>query len=226
MSTRARARWPQVILVMLVVVPACRNSGADSAPGTLGPGADTSQAAVEELVDLLRTGDFEAASGLALPGHAALATLAEGATFSQVAEALRSGDVAVASNFWGGFAQGAGSYLTGDVGVEPGGTVDQDGVRFEVVRVLTDGGGQRDLVTRDQDGYRIDLFASFAAGLAPRMVGPVERLLSAQTADARLVLSELRAVVPSLLIAAQRPGQPPDVVQSVLRLVELITRVG
>ena len=81
------------------------------------------------------------------------------------------------------------------------------------------------MLARESDGYRIDLFASFAPGLAQRMVGPVERLLVAQTADSRLVLTELQGIVPSLLVAAERPGQPPDVVQSVLRLIELITRV-
>lgn len=215
-----------VLLAVTLVAVACQSADTSDPVGTMGPGAGTPEAAVEELVDSLRTGDFDAAAPLAFPGQAALATLAEGATFNQVAEALRTDDIAVAANFWGGFAQGAGSFLTGEVVVEPGETVVGDGLQYQVVRVLTGTGGQRDVVTRDEGGYRVDLFASFAAGLAPRMVGPVERLLSAQTPDARLVLTELRRVVPSLLVAAERPGQPSDVVQSVLRLVELITRVG
>lgn len=223
--TVVTARVSALLAVTLIAV-ACQSTTTSDPSGTLGPGAETPEAAVEDLVDSLRTGDFDAAAPLALPGQAALATLAEGATFNQVAEALRGDDFAVASNFWGGFAQGAGSFLTGDVVIEPGDTVESDSLQYQVVRVLTETGGQREVVTRDDDGYRVDLFASFAAGLAPRMVGPVERLLSAQTSDARLVLTELRQVVPSLLVAAERPGQPSDVVQSVLRLVELITRVG
>ncbi len=181
---------------------------------------------MDALIESLGSGDFDSAVPLAVVNQAALATLAEGATFGQVAEAVRNSDVAIVANFWAGFAQGAGSFLTESVQLEPGDSVERDGLVFEVVRVIPESGGEREVMTREDDGYRIDLFASFAPGLAPRMVGPVERLLAAQTADARLVLSELREAVPSLLVAAERPGQPPDVVQSVLRLVELITRVG
>ncbi len=79
---------------------------------------------------------------------------------------------------------------------------------------------------RDVDGYRIDLFASFGAGLADKMISPVERLLGTQTSDARLILTELQGIVPSLLAAAQLPDTPGDVSQQLLALVEVITRVS
>lgn len=208
-----------------MAIGACRTDTSDDGPDTPGPGAASPTEAVEALVGALQDGDFAAASSLAVPGHAALASLAEGATFGQVAEALRSDDAAVAANFWAGFAQGAGAYLTDSVEIEETGTVSSGDLEFHVIRVVPPTEGDREMLARDSDGYRIDLFASFAPGLSQRMVGPVERLLAAQTTDSRFVLMELRNIVPSLLVAAERPDQPPDVVQSVLRLIELITRV-
>lgn len=223
-----RWRWAALTLVAacLTLAGACRSGTSEADPDTPGPGAASPIEAVQELVGALNDGDFTAASSLAVPGHAALASLAEGATFGQVAEALRADDAAVAANFWGGFAQGAGSYLTDSVEIEESGTVSSGGLEFHVITVKPPSEADREMLTRDSDGYRIDLFASFAPGLSQRMVGPVKRLLTAQTADSRLVLTELKNIVPSLMIAAERPDQPPDVVQSVLRLIELITRVG
>ncbi len=221
-------RSKTVVLVswVLVLLASCQQVDPGGVPETLGSGGASPQETVEALVEALESGDFDSAVSLAVADHAALATLAEGATFGQVADALRSRDPAVVSNFWAGFAQGAGSFLTGAVQLEAGGVVERDGIEYYVVRIIPESGGEREVLARDDGGYRVDVFASFAPGLASRMVGPVERLLSAQTADARLVLAELRETVPSLLVAAERPQQPPDVVQAVLRLVELITRVG
>lgn len=213
-------------LVAVALAASCTSGAGDDVTGSVGEGADSAEQAVDTLIELLSDGDFSAAAPLAMPGQAALASLAEGATFGEVADALRSEDVDVTTNFWGGFAQGSGSFVIGAVGVEPSEVVTREGVEFHVVDVLAESGAEREMIVREADGFRVDIFASFAPGLADRMVGAVERVLGAQSDDARLILSELREVVPSLLVAAERPGQPPDVVQAVLRLVELITRVG
>lgn len=213
--------------VTLMVLAACAGEVTpDPTTIPVGPGAETPSAAIDQLVAALNEPDFEAAAELAVPGQAALASLAEGAPFDVVAEALRVGDRDVAANFWSGFAQGTQNFLTGPVDVSLDGQVEQDGVDFEVVIVVLDGGGTRSLLTRESDGYRVDLFASFGAGLADKMVTPVERLLTTQTDDARLILDRLGEIVPSLLAAASQPGTPTNVSQQLLALVEVITRVG
>lgn len=213
-------------LLVLALAASCTSAADENVTNSVGDGADSAEQAVNQLVELLGDGDFTGAAPLAMPGHAALASLAEGATFGEVADALRSEDGDVAANFWGGFAQGSGSFLIGAVEADLAEELTRDGVEFHVVDVLAETGAEREMIVQDADGFRVDVFASFAPGLADRMVGPVERILGAQNDDARLILAELRSVVPSLLVAAERPGQPPDVVQAVLRLVELITRVG
>jgi hypothetical protein len=209
-----------------LIAVACRGGGDIDTSITRGPGADSAVAAVEELHDLLIDGDFASASSLAMPGHAALASLAEGATSGEVADALRTGDEAIAANFWSGFAQGFGEVLSGEIMVEEIGPQTESGVEFFLVSVTPESGNIRRLVTQDVEGHRVDLFASFGAGLADRLISPVERLVDTPTGDNAVILEAFQGVVPSLLVAASDESLGPEAVQNVLRLVELITRVG
>lgn len=220
-------RRPSSIPVALaLVLAACGSGGAeDSSPDSPGPGAETPVAAVESLIDAIDAADFGVAGQVSVPGQAALASLAEGATFGDVADALEEGDGQVAVNFWSGFAQGAGSLLMGDVEATDEGTITQGDVEFHMVDVETSDGETRTLLVREDDGYRVDIFASFGQGLADKMLSPAERLLTTQTDDARLILAELQNVVPSLLAATSMPGTSGAVSQELMALVEIITRV-
>lgn len=213
-------------VVGLVALVACNGNDPVTSSVTIGQGAESAEAAVEELRSLLTEGDFAAASSLAVPNQAALASLAEGAGIEQVADALEDGDADIAANFWGGFAQGVGEVFTNELVIEEQGTTTEGGVDFYMVGVTPDGGTERLIVTRDGDGHRIDLFASFGAGLAAGMISPVEILLGTSNEDSQAILGALQDVVPSLLVAASDPALSPEAVQSVLQLVELITRVG
>lgn len=215
-----------LIGLALVVLVSCDNQPDGIDPDLPRAEADTPVAAVDQLVKYLNVPDFSAAAALAFPGQAALASLAEGASFGDVATALADGDASVAANFWSGFAQGAGNFLDGEVATSDGGVEVVEGVEFHLVRVTPEGGGERVLILREEEGPRIDLFASFGGGMAARMIQPVERLLVTQTDDARRILVELREIVPSLLVAAANPELLPEVALDLIRLVEVITRSG
>ncbi len=192
----------------------------------LGSGADSPAQAVEDLSTFLSEGDFAAASSLAVPGQAALASLAEGASPGEVADALENGDTEIAANFWSGFAQGAGETLTGEIEVAESGTQTESEVEFHIVEVSPESGGEGRVITQDVDGHRVDLFASFGAGLSESLILPYEQLLETQSEDGATILLASRDLVPSLMVAASAPGLDPGSVQEILRLVELITRVG
>lgn len=213
-------------MLAIVAVSACGGDANTSTTVAIGVGAESPVAAVEDLRALLNSGDFGAASSLAVPNQAALASLAEGATIGQVADALESGDAEVAANFWGGFAQGVGDVFTGELAIEDSGTTSESGVEFFLVGVTPDGGVERLILTRDVDGHRIDIFASFGPVLAEQMIAPVELLLGTSSEDSRVTLAALQDVVPSLLVAATDESLSPDTVQSILQLIEVITRVG
>lgn len=211
----------------IVVLSACGAGADDPGPNPVpASGAESPVAAVDELIEAINAPDFAGASRLAVPGQTALAALAEGATFGEVASSLSDGDQDVAANFWAGFAQGTASFLAGDVAAVEDGTIEQDGVSFHRVVVTPADGESRTLLVREDDGYRIDIFASFGPGLADKMIGPTERLLNTQTGEASLILNELQEIVPSLLASASLPGTSSEVSQQLIALIEVITRVG
>lgn len=212
-------------IALLVFLAACGGGGAEPPTITTGPGAESPEDAVRELRGHLAAGDFASASALALPDQAALASLAEGATFSDVADAVETGDARVAANFWSGFAQGAGEVFSRGAAIGTSETMTESGVEFQMVGVTPTGGTERIVVTQDVEGFRVDLFASFSAGIAGRLITPVEMLLSSSTEDAGVILESLSGVVPSLLVAASDPTLTPEAVQEILQLIELITRV-
>lgn len=215
-----------LLLLIALVAAGCGPDDGAGTTATLGPGADSPQGAVEELAARLAAGDFVAAGSLAVPGQAILASISEGAAPTLIAESLENGDEEVAANFWTGFAQGVGEALTGELTIREAGTVTERGVEFSLVGVTPEGGVERLIVTRDLDGQRVDLFASFGAGLAEGMISPVELLLASSSPDARSILVALQDVVPSLLVAASDQTLSPEAVQRILQLVELITRVS
>lgn len=213
-----------VVAVVALTLAGCGGQG--DAPVVSGPGAETPQDVVTQLVDHLGTPDFEAAGELVMPGQAALASLAEGASFGDVADALREGDASVAASFWAGFAQASGTFLAGGIEMGEASIETREQVEFHLLPVRSEAGAERVLVMRELEGYRLDVFASFGAGLAERMTPAVERLLAAQTEDSRLILRHLGDQVPSLLQAASEPGLSGEAVQGLLRLIEVITRVA
>lgn len=221
--------WPRMrraLLLGLIGVMACSTGGGGVTTVTIGEGATDSLAAVEELRSLLAAGDFRAASSLAVPGQAVLASLAEGAAPSTVAASLEGGDSEVAANFWSGFAQGAGGVMAEEASLDDLGTTSEEGIEFFLVGITPEGGERRVMVTRDVDGQRIDLFATFGAGLAEGMIPSVELLLGSGNGDSGEILAALQDVVPSLLVAARDENLSPDASQRILQLVELITRAG
>lgn len=213
-------------LVLSFLLAACNGAGQPTTTVSIDGGAETPVRAIELLRDLLAAGDFDTAGRLGVPEQAVLASLAEGASPSLIAEALDEGGEEISANFWSGFAQGAGEVLSGEITVEDSGSVTERGVEFFLVGVTPEGGMERLMVTRNVNGQRVDLFGSFGVALAEGMLSPVELLVESSSPDAGAVLAALQDVVPSLLVSATDPNLSPDAVQRILQLVELITRVG
>jgi hypothetical protein len=76
------------------------------------------------------------------------------------------------------------------------------------------------------DGHRVDLFATFGPALAGRLYPQIELLFETQSEDATFILSHMREQVPSLYRAVETPDLAPNVVQDLLQLIELITRIN
>jgi thiamine monophosphate kinase len=212
------------LLVLVVALGAC--SGSGDPEQQVGRGAETAEQAVEDLFSMLAAGEFGSASNLAVPEQSALAALAEGASVADVAAGLRDGDARIASNFWSGFAQSIDSLLGQGVEVVGSSTTTTQEMDFTIVEIVTGSGDVHHIATREVDGHRVDLFATFGPSLAGRLYPQIELLFDEPSEDASFVLARMREQVPSFHMAAETPNLAPNVVQDLLQLIELITRLA
>lgn len=193
----------------LVILAACTPPATRSGE-SLGPGAESPEAAVGELLAALAGGDFDRAVELTVPDQMVAVALVEGADIDEAIALLPSGGHPVGVNFWGEFSRSFSEFLGADPGDARAGTVvafDAGGRRFARVEVsLPAKGVVRSLIVQEGEGWRIDVFASFASALAGRL-GPVAADVSAAEGEAGIenVAALLRDLEPSLSAALESP---------------------
>ena len=201
--------------------------GDDTPPDTTLAAGLSPEEVVTTLMDLIIQGRFEETGDLTDSAHAALLTLAEGADASEVVEAVEAGGEDVAANFWSGFAQTLDpGVAVDDFEVSAGEAVTQDNEEFVTVTLTPAEGDPRYFVVRRAEEWIVDLMATFGPVLAERLIPPIESLLSSAHADASKVLGYLAGAAPSLRVSTSRPDLPPEAHQSLLALIERVTRSG
>ncbi|CAN5885118.1 hypothetical protein BH23ACT5_BH23ACT5_13320 [soil metagenome] len=213
-----------VVGIAALAVLGC-TSGDDPSETTIGGDLAPAQV-VTSLFAAIDAGRFDDAANLTDLDHAALLSLVEGANVTEVAEALTDEAVSVASNFWSGFAQTLdASFSPGNVTVSEGEVIAQGEARFVTVTVQpADGEARSIVVRRNGDAWVVDLFATFGSALSERLLAPVESILTSANADAALVRTRLSESADSLLMAASDPSLPTAAHQSLLALIERVTR--
>jgi hypothetical protein len=214
------------LMVCLVALAAASCTGVEDASDTTVPGDVGPTQVVSALLAAIEDGRFEDAAGLTDHGQAALLTLVEGANASEVAGALIDEPLSVTSNFWSGFAQTLHVSLSpGDVTVTEGQVATQGDSQFVTVLVQPDDDDERAFVLRrKEDAWVIDLFATFGPAMSEKLLVPVETILNSAHADAALVRTRLSQTADSLLVAASDPTLPTASHQSLLALIERVTR--
>lgn len=182
---------------------------------------------VTDVLAAVAEGRFEDAAAYTDQRQAGLLALAEGSEISEVATALDEGASAVAANFWSGFAQSLDpSFSLESASLEVGEVTEQDGRRFVPVVMAGPEGEERVFYLRDEEGWKVDLMATFAPLVAERLTPRVEALLSSAHPDAGVVVGLLNDATPSLQVAAADPSLDVTTHQAVLALIERITRAG
>lgn len=209
----------------MAILLAC--SGQQAPPETTLPSDLGPEEVVGELLQAVLEGRFEDTPALSDQRQAGLLVLAEGAEVNEVVQALEEDSAGVAANFWSGFAQSldASFTLEGST-LEAGDPVEHGGERYVAV-VLTDPAGEeRVFYLRQDDGWKVDLMATFAPVVAERLTPRVEALLSSANPSAATLVRLLNRSTPSLEVAARNPGLDESTHQSLLALIERITRAG
>lgn len=212
-------RWVPVAAVLVV---ACSGGAAEvstTVPAVVGERSP--EAAVLGLLDALRQRDFEAAAIAVEPRQMVLILLAEGGATN---EAVAIDRVAVAKNFWFGFADALGPESLAMIELAEDGLVNRfevRGVEFAVVPIAI-GDERRVFVARHEPGgWVVDVVASFAEVLGSRYSQGIERVLNSPEETA--LMADLTAQIPSMLAVLEVPGfADGSLQQAMLLAVDLL----
>lgn len=214
-----------LFVVVLLIGTACAGDGAPS-DETIASELDP-VGVVEALLTAVDEGRFDDTAQLTDSSQAGLLSLAEGADANDVVAALDDGGVAVVANFWSGYAQTLEEdFDPGELGLEAGEVITEEDVRFVIVTATQPSGDPLRFVLRRDEAWRIDLMGTFGPVLAERLIPPVEALLSSANSNAGVILARLSDTAPSLRVAAESPDVAPAAHQSILTLIERVTRAG
>lgn len=213
--------WPT--LLVFVILAACR--GEQAAPETTVGSDLEPSTVVSELLAAIVEGRFEDTASLTDKRQAGLLALAEGAEINEVVEALDQDAAGVAANFWSGFAQSLDpAFDLEGTTLAAGEELEQGGERFVPVEMSGPAGEERIFYLRRDDGWRVDLMATFAPLVAERLTPRVESLLTSANPNAATVVAMLNRSTPSLEVAAADASLDVSTHQSLLALIERITR--
>lgn len=201
--------------VWLVLLASC--SSSEPPATTAAPrGGDTPQQAVEVLVDAIRQRRFDDTVGVTVAEQMPFIVVVEGGT---IAEALAADPDQVASNFWRSFAQALGPEALAGLAVEPSGTRPFQVRETEFAKVVVKvGGTARTLVVRETDeGWQVDVVASFAEVLGGRYGAAADQIL--ESPQAAGLVPDLRDQAVSLEAVLSLPGIGGQVGQAMLAVV-------
>ncbi len=203
----------------LVLLAACTPPATRSG-GSLEPGPESPESAVGELFAALAADDLDRAVELTVPDQMVAVALVEGAELDEAISLLPSGGHPVGVNFWREFSRSFSEFLGADPGDARSGAVvafDAGGRRFARVEVsLPTKGVVRSLIVQEGEGWRIDVFASFASALAGRL-GPVAADVSAAGGEVGVenVAALLHDLEPSLSAARESPDAGGELVAAI-----------
>lgn len=213
-----------------LVVAACAGEADDIVTTTTAPvraaGAETPDEAVASLTRALAVGRFVEAVDLTVDGQMLVVALAEGLDVDGALSLLEMGADDVGVNFWGGFAASLEDFLgyePDDIEIGTVSTFEVDDRRFARVDAFVPlDSAVRHFVVQEEDGWRIDVLATFASALAGKLPDAAD-LVRGHPEGAPL-LEVMRRHIPSLRAVIEGGDAQPQLVQAALAAIERIQR--
>jgi len=176
-----------LVLVLLVTV-SCTDAPAE-VPITAvppAPGAPEASTAVDRLLAAVTAGDYATASDLTVDSQMVAIAVTENASVEALHGVLATGGRDIGANYWESFAatieefMGASTFTVGNTEA-----VSIEGVDFALVDVnaSADLVGRRFVAQRLDDGWKIDVVATFAPAMAQRLGRTADSLRADPTAE-------------------------------------------
>lgn len=197
-----------VLLCLAALAAACGSGEANTEPSATAEGAGDPAAAVAELLDALTEGRAADTEAVVDESQLAILTFIEGASGEEVARLIADGVPAdVRRSFWNTFTESLPQFAGETVGRLHVGDVESVQLEtsdFAAVSVeIGDTGRAADwLVRMTDDGWKVDLLATFGIAVAPNLWAWSETLPQGEPRQA--VLDAIDEHRPSLQVARDR----------------------
>jgi hypothetical protein len=225
-----RRRSIVAVLMLALAGAGCSTEQPIDEPTTtaeIAGGATSPELAVSELFRLLRRQDVGDVLALTAPDQMVVVALAEGVAVDDALLLETTGVDAIARNFWMGFRSSVLDALGDDTIEVRIGEVERlvaGDVQFARVPVLFPlDGSSRDFYVIETDSlWTIDVIASFAAALVPKIPEVADAVRRSPEASA--LVEVLRGLDPSLEAVGQDDDLDVAVRQAVIAALEAIRR--
>lgn len=193
-----------------------------SESAVIGAGAAGPTEAVLIALRSAASADYEAAAVVTVLDQMPIVAALEGVPVGEAADLDAAGRVAVATRFWEGFASGID--WPDDPARITAGTLRELPVRntFTQVSVRVPGIEPSPMVVEGDDGWWVDVFASFGPALIGEVVQITRSLTGDPSEEASRFVEILQAQRPSLLALRSRDDLTPEVVAAVDELLALL----
>lgn len=219
-----------VLATSVLVTSACGGATDDSvaAAGTDSrpSGAASPEAAVASLTRALTAGRFLEATDLTVDDQMVVVAIAEGLEVGGALSLLETGADEVGLNFWEGFATSLEDFLgyePDDIEISTVSTFEVEDRSFARVDVLVPlDTSIRHFVLQEDDGWRVDVIATFASALAGKLPDAADRVRGHP--DGGPLLDVMRDQLPSLQAVLVDNQTQPHLVQAALAAIERIQR--
>jgi hypothetical protein len=214
----------------VLLVSACgggtEGTAASAAPETRPEGAASPEEAVVSLTRSLAAGRFLEASDLTVHDQMVVVALAEGLDVDGALALMETGAGEVGINFWEGFATSLEDFLgyaADDIEIGPVSTFEIEERRFARVDVFVPlDSSIRHFVLQEDDGWRVDVIATFASALAGKLPEAADRVRGDPAGGP--LLQVMRDHLASLQAVLADNETQPHLTQAALAAIERIQR--
>jgi hypothetical protein len=216
----------RLVVVLAVIATSCVGAESTETTASAVAGPSSAEAAVSELLAALASGDFDRAADLTLEDEIVAIAAAENASLGELTAVVEDGGRSVAANYWEGFAMNlvelTGTPLQGAevLSAEQFAVGDVNFARVSIDLPGDDVSRQivaRQVVDGEPNGWKIDVVATFATTLGPRLGRLAEAIRSDPSATEVMTgISRLRIALEAALTDPRLDSETSQLIRAAI----------